>query len=91
MKHGCSEGAGNGVKLESNAEVAVHGGFIEVHFELEDQKAWQVRTVAPSLHFQRVEWEVRGGACGTEISGADNGGAGVSSGFSGVAVVTEVW
>jgi hypothetical protein len=25
-------------------------------FELEDQK---VRTAAPSLHFQRVEWEVR--------------------------------
>jgi hypothetical protein len=32
MKHGCSEGAGNGVKLESDAKVAVHGGFIEVHF-----------------------------------------------------------
>ena len=28
-KHGCSEGAGDGVKVESDAEVAVHGGFVE--------------------------------------------------------------
>jgi hypothetical protein len=29
MEHGCSEGAGDGVKVESDAEVAVHGGFVE--------------------------------------------------------------
>ena len=29
MEHGCSESAGDGVKVESDAEVAVHGGFVE--------------------------------------------------------------
>ena len=28
MKHGCIEGASDGVKLESDAKVAVHGGFV---------------------------------------------------------------
>jgi len=29
MEHGCSESTGDGVKVESYAEVAVHGGFVE--------------------------------------------------------------
>jgi hypothetical protein len=29
MQHGCSEGTGDWVKVESDAEVAVHGGFVE--------------------------------------------------------------
>jgi hypothetical protein len=29
MEHGCSESACDGVKVESDAEVAVHGGFVE--------------------------------------------------------------
>jgi hypothetical protein len=29
MEHGCSESTGDGVKVESDAEVAVHGGFVE--------------------------------------------------------------
>jgi hypothetical protein len=29
MKHGCSECAVDGVKVESDAEVAVHGRFVE--------------------------------------------------------------
>ena len=29
MKHGGSEGASDGVKVESDAEVAVHGGFVD--------------------------------------------------------------
>ena len=29
MEHRSSEGTGDGVKVESNAEVVVHGGFVE--------------------------------------------------------------
>jgi hypothetical protein len=29
MKHGGSEGVSDGVKVESDAELAVHGGFVE--------------------------------------------------------------
>lgn len=29
VEHGSSEGFGDGVKVESNAEVAIHGGFVQ--------------------------------------------------------------
>ncbi len=29
MEHGCRESTGDGVKVESDAKVAVHGGFVE--------------------------------------------------------------
>ncbi len=66
MEHGCSESAGDGVKVESDAEVAVHGGFVEdagvALVQLEDgfvpeaaasEDRGTIVNMGSSLHLQR--------------------------------------